>query len=370
MSTAGGGDPSLIPKLNGKVLVIKDFTTILGMHQGSKEEIFSQLRDVYDGSFDKQYGNGIRMIYKSKFGILAGVTPAIDGQASLHASMGERFLKFRTDKDLSPVSEEERILKAMSNINQETGMRRELQHASEAFLANKFNIDIKNASTWHPTKSTGNTGLLSIEEINLNLRILKDMIYTSPSREGLVPLLENVEKYSPLEVFVKEQKPTMSEKARPYIDVLMWGIMSGDLEAIKRSAGSILGLGPGLTPSCDDFLAGLMLSLNTAGVSLFKNESSTLQFFSNTSEEISALARGKTTIYSQSFLSEAALGEGPKTVLDLIFSIITKSTDQVAEISKRVIGVGATSGADISIGIYYGIRFLTSRIELRNLNEF
>ena len=233
-----------------------------------------------------------------------------------------------------------------------------------------FSLHIGNASIWHSPELPNESELLSLEEINLNLRILKDIIYTSPSREGLVPLLENVEKYSPLEVFVKEQKPTMSEKARPYIDVLMWGIMSGDLEAIKRSAGSILGLGPGLTPSCDDFLAGLMLSLNTAGVSLFKNESSTLQFFSNTSEEISALARGKTTIYSQSFLSEAALGEGPKTALDLIFSIITKSPGQVAEISKRLIGVGATSGADISIGIYYGIRFLTSRIELRNLNEF
>ncbi len=113
-----------------------------------------------------------------------------------------------------------------------------------------------------------------------------------------------------------------------------------------------------------------MLSLNTAGVSLFKNESSTLQFFSNTSKEISALAREKTTIYSQSFLSEAALGEGPKTALDLIFSIITKSPEKVAKLSKELISVGATSGADIAIGIYYGIRFLTSRIELRNLNEF
>jgi len=64
------------------------------------------------------------------------------------------------------------------------------------------------------------------------------------------------------------------------------------------------------------------------------------------------------------------LGQGPKTALDLIFSIITKSPDHVAELSKRLIGVGATSGADISIGIYFGIRFLISTIELRDLNEF
>jgi len=284
----------------------------------------------------------------------------------------EVLIKIIKDKEF--ISPRTIVISGMENLSFksldiENGTELEFNDDNIIAKENGFTLNFGNASIWNPPELPDENEFLSIEEINLNLRILKDIIYTSPSREGLVPLLENVEKDSPLEVFVKEQKPTMSEKARPYIDVLMWGIMSGDLEAIKRSAGSILGLGPGLTPSCDDFLAGLMLSLNTAGVSLFKNESSTLQFFSNTSKEISALAREKTTIYSQSFLSEAALGEGPKTALDLIFSIITKSPDQVAEISKRLIGVGATSGADISIGIYYGIRFLTSTIELRDLNE-
>ena len=235
---------------------------------------------------------------------------------------------------------------------------------------NGFSLNIGRASTWYSPELPNESELISLEEINLNLRILNDIIYTSPSRDGLVPILENVEKYGPLEVFVKEQKPTMSEKARPYIDALMWGIFSGDLETIKRNVEPILGLGPGLTPSCDDFLAGLMLSLNTAGALLFKNEPNTVLFFSDLSREISSLANDKTTIYSVSFLNEAALGEGPKTVLDLICAIITKSPDQVAELSKRLISVGATSGADISIGIYYGIRFLISRIELRDLDEF
>ncbi len=233
-----------------------------------------------------------------------------------------------------------------------------------------FSLHIGNASIWHSPELPNESELLSLEEINLNLRIFKDIIYTSPSREGLVPLLENVEKHGPLEVFVKEQKPTMSEKARPHIDALMWGIFSGDFETIKRNVEPILGLGPGLTPSCDDFLAGLLLSLNTAGTSLFRNEPDTVNFFDKVSIEISTLAKGKTTVYSQSFLNEAALGEGPKATLDLIFSIITESPEQVIKFSKKLISVGATSGADISIGIYYGIRFLTSRIELKDLNEF
>lgn len=233
-----------------------------------------------------------------------------------------------------------------------------------------FTINFENASIYERAGVPDPSHLLSIEEINLNLRILRDIIYTTPSREGLVPLLENVELYGPMEVFLKEKKPGMSEKARPFIDRLMWGLMTGDMETILKSAEPILGLGPGLTPSCDDFLAGLMMSLNTAGVSIFRSERHTIDFFTKISEAIWTLAKEKTTIYSQSFLYEASIGEGPKNAVDLILSVVSKNPEQVAEFSKRLISAGATSGADISIGIYYGIRFLISRIELRELNEF
>ena len=42
-------DPSLIPRLNGTVMVIKDFTSILSMRDTEKDEIFGILRDSYDG---------------------------------------------------------------------------------------------------------------------------------------------------------------------------------------------------------------------------------------------------------------------------------------------------------------------------------
>ena len=54
----------------------------------------------------------------------------------------------------------------------------------------------------------------------------------------------------------------------------------------------------------------------------------------------------------------------------LILTIITNRPQAVSDKSKELVSIGSTSGADIAIGIYYGIRFLTSRIELRDLNEF
>ena len=134
-SFQGGEDPSLIPRLNGKVLVVKDFTTTLVMHPMARDEIFGQLRDAYDGKFEKQFGNGVFRKYDSTFGVLAGVTPNIDSFSSLHQGLGERFLKFRMEVNGNGLDEEARIMRAMSNINREVSMRDELQNMAARFLS-------------------------------------------------------------------------------------------------------------------------------------------------------------------------------------------------------------------------------------------
>jgi hypothetical protein len=149
----------------------------------------------------------------------------------------------------------------------------------------------------------------------------------------------------------------------------MWGLFRGDLHTVISKASSILGLGPGLTPSCDDFLAGLILGLTIGGKLLQEKRNSELRFYRKVSAEICRVAKGKTTIYSQTFLNQARRGEGPRAVVELIHSLLTKNPNHVAAISKTVINMGETSGADIAIGIYYGIRFLLSKLELSELER-
>lgn len=134
---AGGQDPSLLPKLDGKVLVIKDFTTILEMNSSARDDIFGQLRDAYDGRFAREFGTGVVRRYESRFGCIAGCTPSIDAYASLHAGLGERFLKYRFEKHLPRLSARERIRKAMSNIHKEMEMRTAMCVAAEQFMVAK-----------------------------------------------------------------------------------------------------------------------------------------------------------------------------------------------------------------------------------------
>lgn len=231
-----------------------------------------------------------------------------------------------------------------------------------------FAVDLSEAEAWNAPPAPEER--LGLEEMNLNMRVLRDVIYTHPSREGLVPLLESVELLGPMQVFLKEQKPSVSERARPYIERLMWCLFSGDLNGAAENAGLILGLGPGLTPSCDDFLAGLVFGLKR-GIGLLLNEKDRALpgFVDKLSEEIIKRARDKTTIYSVSYLTEAARGEAPAPAWELVYAIASKGPDEVAALSRKLVKMGETSGSDTAVGIYYGMRFLISRIEMEELNE-
>ncbi len=90
---------SLLFGLNDKLVVIKDFTTILSLHANDRTEIYSQLREIYDGAYKKAFGTGEVVSWQGKIGILAAVTPAIDRQISVNALLGERFLHYRVFGD-------------------------------------------------------------------------------------------------------------------------------------------------------------------------------------------------------------------------------------------------------------------------------
>lgn len=130
----GQADPSLIPRLDGKILVIKDFTTVLNLRDDEKEQIFGILRDAYDGTCGKIFGNGVERTYKSRFTIIAAVTPKIYELGSRHAALGERFLKFRMGDNLDHHEEDKIISRAIDNVDQDQQMKDELTGVASPFL--------------------------------------------------------------------------------------------------------------------------------------------------------------------------------------------------------------------------------------------
>ena len=89
---ADGDDSSFLPKLKMRTLIIKDYTTVLSMPREAQSELNGILRDVFDGSYKKTFGNKVVRHYgKIKFGMINSVTRAIHAAGA--SWLGERFLK-------------------------------------------------------------------------------------------------------------------------------------------------------------------------------------------------------------------------------------------------------------------------------------
>ena len=89
--------PDLAPLLKNKLVVIRDMATLLKLPPVEKGEVWGQLRDLYDGFAGTCSGQGVNIKYKDlKVTLLAGSTPAIDGQILIHQDLGTRELIYRT----------------------------------------------------------------------------------------------------------------------------------------------------------------------------------------------------------------------------------------------------------------------------------
>lgn len=137
---SGGGDPSLIPQWNGKVVIIKDLTVIMNMNITAREEILSIFRDAYEGHTEKSFGNGIRRVYDSKFGILAGVTPIIEIFTETHTALGERFLRYPVYVPETLAGKMEITRRAIRNNLSEDEMRSDLRATAKRVLTYKFPV--------------------------------------------------------------------------------------------------------------------------------------------------------------------------------------------------------------------------------------
>ena len=133
VAAKGAVSPSLLLRLDDggqDVLAVKDFTSILTMGFESREEILGQLREVFDGSFHKEFGTGASVEWEGKLCVLACVTPIIDMHYAVYQVLGERFLQYR----LPRVDDLLQAKKAMENVGTEKVKRAELSTMVKDFM--------------------------------------------------------------------------------------------------------------------------------------------------------------------------------------------------------------------------------------------
>lgn len=135
------------------------------------------------------------------------------------------------------------------------------------------------------------------------------------------------------------------------IDLLAEGCASGSLVGAITAAEQLVGLGPGLTPSGDDVLAGLLVTLRHVGAAARVGRAVWLADWLAAAVTFDAGTR--TTPISATLLHCAARGEASPEVIGVLRGLAGRVPLEPA--LRRLRQLGHTSGADLAQGVAIGL---------------
>lgn len=147
------------------------------------------------------------------------------------------------------------------------------------------------------------------------------------------------------------QRPGLEEHAgRAVPAALAACCAAGDMPGAAEAVRSLLGLGPGLTPSGDDMVAGLLLALRLLGGAT--RGARAVWLADRLAATVTRHARDRTTPVSAALLHYAARGQGSVEVAGVLRAL--GGLEPAPAAVARLLAVGHTSGADLAWGLSAG----------------
>jgi len=190
-------------------------------------------------------------------------------------------------------------------------------------------VSVAGSKLWRPRPLRARAGRRAL---GANLAALARAAAKQPARDGLGGTIAGAG--SPL-----------IEHARPAMDAVDAWLLSGGA-SIPPRARALVGLGPGLTPAGDDYLAGLMIGLRATG-----NRSAAAALWSWLQPQTAAL----TSAISGAHLAAAARGEAHEAlhacVAALFESEAARARVRWRYLLSRLDAVGHCSGRDGLAGV-------------------
>ena len=119
---------------------------------------------------------------------------------------------------------------------------------------------------------------------------------------------------------------------------------------------ALVGLGIGLTPSCDDMLSGMS--------ALFHLTNSGHRFNNTLAEFLQSRGDLVTTTVSKNLLTDYANGHINEIVYNVVYSIL-KNKNDIEKYTLQLIEVGSSSGSETCTGILKGYNFLKDKEQIK-----
>lgn len=243
------------------------------------------------------------------------------------------------------------------------------QEGEKITVGNRFvkigscTILLENTEIWLPS-SIPLKPATRINDLRSNLDAIFSMVDFHPEPPGLGLLTKMIDQINYVQA-PSFPLPPLVDLLFPFVRQLARGVLSADLALIESGAKGLVGTGPGLTPSGDDFLGAFFTAIHAMGPSVYQPK-----FLELTCSRIRQVIAGKTSMISESLLQCALEGTSSESIHDLISlslgSHVSKTQDCIGPAVKRVTESGYSSGWDSLAGIAWGLKTSEAKIKLQN----
>ncbi len=198
-------------------------------------------------------------------------------------------------------------------------------------------ITLYGAATWSPVMP-----ILPIEPIarrtGRTAAVLRLAVAIAP-RAGLAPLL------AVMAGDTAAARGTLAEQAGPVLAGVLGLLQREETALAAHRAQSLIGLGPGATPSGDDLLVGLL-----AGMAATRHPQA-----SSLAWRVAIRAPGRTTALSEQFLADAGRLRFSERVHNIATAVLAGRPAELGAAIDATLAWGASSGADLLVGLLIGI---------------
>ncbi|WP_301171915.1 DUF2877 domain-containing protein [Brevibacillus nitrificans] len=175
------------------------------------------------------------------------------------------------------------------------------------------------------------------QKLRANVAVMKEYVAAHGKPGGLKKAS------SPVNAFEAEVSSLLGARTSQLYQSLALGRWS---EACELAIG-LVGLGPGLTPSGDDYLAGLfsVYHLPNAPCCL------PYPFFEKFARETGQ----RTNEISYMMIKKAAVGHVRESIVSLLQAAIEGTAEEVIRSLDKVLSIGSSSGTDMTMGLISGV---------------
>ncbi len=225
-------------------------------------------------------------------------------------------------------------------------------------------VNLQQAGSWDP-KPALPKAVIGFDRLNWLLELLKRFLRTNEQGYGIVTVLTRLVKrfpdlvgLLPEDVEERAELSFVEDRLENYLDAYIHALRGDKTGDLSQLAGKIIGFGQGLTPSMDDFLSGLMVTI-LYGAGLIGCKATQVV---NVNVATTRNNGEKTTIVSAEMLRHAAIGQVNEFLRDIMVfmfdpesrTVHEKQDETFKDLLEKEKSIGASSGLDTLYGVLVG----------------